>query len=63
MRGLGPENAPCGVGGSKRDSRETDEADAVEAEFLAPDASSDLGLERCGDELGGSCGGAAAIGL
>ena len=61
MVGLGPANAACGVGGSKRDSRDTDEADAVEAEFLG--ASSDLGLARCGDELARSCGGAAAIGL
>lgn len=48
MAGLGPEYAALGVGGSKRDSIDTDEADAVDPEslaFMAADGSSDFGLK------------------
>lgn len=57
MTGLRPENVPWGVGGSNRDSSDTDDTDAVEPVCLSPipaGASSDFGLERCGEELGGS---------
>jgi hypothetical protein len=48
MVGVEPEYIACGVGGSKRDSTDAVEADAVDPESLAPaptELSSDLDIE------------------